>query len=209
MKSKSNPTSMEERMRVAREVAAVAKEKERLKDEAYFKKISTGPTWKLFQIFSFYCLALALLITVETVFDGDRVYLTQNERVFYEGAVNVQDDWYLPYYVELTGYLDTSMAVVHSPIFGAPKYLRWVSKYEDSKTPVKFTEYSEWRYNSVYSYFVFIQFVLLIPIFMVWYKRPSPLFKFGRMLCLVLIFPASIFLLFVTLGIVNLLPVNF
>lgn len=209
MKHTNNPLPVEEKMRRAREAAFAAKEKERLEDEAYFIKISTGRSWKLFTVFSMYCALLALIITFETAVDGRSEPLDLKDAVFYQGAINVGDDWYTPYYMELTGYLDTSFKIIHSPIFNAPKYLQWTSAYEDSVTPLKHTDYTEWRYNSVYSYFGFIQIVLLIPIFLVWYKRATPLFKFGRMICLVLIFPMSIYLLFVTFGIVNLLPVNF
>jgi len=50
------------------------------------------------------------------------------------------------------------------------------------------------------------QIVLLIPLFFVWYKRPTPFFKYGRVLCISLIFPASIYLFFVTIGVFDLLP---
>lgn len=208
MKSPSNKLSIEEKMRFAREQAAAAKERERLEEEAYFLKISSGKSWRIFRIFSFYCLGLAVLISFETIFDGEEERIGPSQYQFYEAAITIGDDWYTPYYTEIAGFLDTSFVVVHSPLFGAAKFLRWTSAYQDSKTPLKYTEYTTWRLNSIYSYYVFIQLVLLIPLFVVWYKRPSPLFKFSRMLCLVLIFPAGIYLLFVTFGIVDLLPFN-
>lgn len=205
MNQPKSKLSVEEKMRLAREAAAAQKEKERLADEAYYTKISTGRSWKVFKIFSYYCLALALIITVETVIDGKEKHITPANYKFYEGAIVIDDDVYLPYYEELFGFLDTSFYVVNSPIFGTPKYLKWVSKYEDTKTPLKFTDYTVYKESSLFSYFIFIQIVLLIPIFFVFYKRPSPLFKFGRMLCLILVFPASIYLFFVTIGAFELL----
>lgn len=208
MKAPQSNQSSEEKLRIARERAAAAKEKVKLQEQVYFESISSGPKWKLFKIFSIYCAILAAVITVETLIDGEVEYLDESERQFFEGAIHVDGDWYFPDYVDLTGYIDTTMCIVHSPIFGAPKSLRWTSAYQDTKTPLTLTNFYTWRYNSVYSSFPFIQLALLIPVFIVWYKRPSPLFKFGRTLSIVLIFPISIYLLFVTFGIVNMLPAN-
>lgn len=206
MNSKGQPLSPEERLRAARIASETAKEKAREKDRLYFESITTGSKWTIFKIFTFYCAALALIITVETFYDGEKVFLTESQRTFYEGAINVDDDWYFPDYVDLTGYLDTTMHIAYSGIFGAPKYLGWTSKYQDSKTPLTYNRFYTWRYNSVYSFFGGIQLILLIPLFLFWFKRPHPVFVFGRMMSLVLIFPASIFLLFVTMGIIDLLP---
>jgi hypothetical protein len=208
MKYPQSNLSSAEKLQIARERAEAAKEKVRLQEQAYFESISTGPKWKWFKIFSIYCIVLAAVITVETLVDGESYYLSTPEREFFEGSIRVEDEWYFPDYVDLAGFIDTTMHIVYSPIFGAPKSLNWTSAYQDSKTPLTHTYFYTWRYNSVYSFFPFIQIVLLIPVFIVWYRRPSPLFKFGRTLSIVLIFPASIYLLFVTFGIVNLLPFN-
>lgn len=208
MQQKNNPTSLQEKMRLAAERTRQIKEKEQEEEAAYYQKISSGTNWKIFKIFTYYCLGLALLITIETIFDGNRTHLSSSEYVFHSGSVQQGDDWYFPKYTELTGFLDTSFYVVNSPIFGAPKYLVWTSGYKDTKTPLTYTEYDVWRFNSIYSYYVYIQITLLIPLLVLWYKRPTAMFKFGRMLCLFLIFPASIYLLFVTFGITDLLPLN-
>jgi len=207
MKTPKPNLSVEEKMQQAREKAIALKEKERKQDEAYYLKISEGKQWKIFKVFSFYCLALALLITVETVIDGEKEKIDFSSIGYQETAMFIEGSLYTPYYEEFFGFQDTSFYVIHSPIFGAQKYLQWTSKYEDTKTPLKFTEYTTTRQNSVYDYFFFIQIVLLIPLFLVWYKRPSGLFKFGRMVCLVLIFPASVYLLFVAMGLVDLLAI--
>jgi len=206
MKALKQTLSVEEKMNLARQKASALKEKERLQDEAYYEKISSGNSWKIFKAFSFYCLFLAVLITVETAIDGEKEKIDRSSLLYDQAYIEVNGGSYTPLYVEIAGFLDTSFYVVHSPIFGADKYLQWTSEYEDTKTPLKYTVYNEWRLNSVYEYFIFIQIVLLIPIFLVLYKRPSGLFKFGRMMCLVLIFPASVYLLFVTIGICDLLP---
>lgn len=207
MKPPKQILTTEEKMNLARQKAAAMKEKERLEDEAYYEKISSGKQWKIFRIFSIYCIALAALITVETLIDGETKKIEPANVHNTEGLVEINGGYYTPLYTQLFGFIDTSFRVVYSPVFGAAKYMVWTSKYQDTKTPLTFTDYTEWRYNSVYSYFIFIQLVLLIPIAVVLYKRPTGLFKFGRMLCLVLIFPASIYLLFVTIGVVELLPV--
>lgn len=207
MKTPNKPLSTEEKMSRAREKALAQKEKDRLLDEAYFTKISTGTGWTIFKIFSFYCLALAVLITVETVIDGETKKIPLADVHNNSGLIEIDGGYYTPLYVELAGFVDTSFRVVQSPIFGAAKYMVWTQAYEDTKTPLKFTDFDEWKLNSVYSYFIFIQICLLIPVFLVWYKRPSGLFKFGRMTCLILIFPMSIYLFFVTIGVVELLPV--
>jgi len=206
MKTPKPKLSIEEKMQMARDKAIALKEKERKADETYYLKISEGKQWTIFKLFSFYCLALALIISIETIVDGDVQKINRSELIYDQALIKVNDGYYTPLYVEIAGFIDTSFQVTHSPIFGADKYLKWTSAYEDTKTPLKYTDYTTWRVNSVYEYFIFIQIVLLIPLFLVWYKRPTGLFKFGRMMCLVLIFPASIYLLFVTIGLVDLLP---
>ncbi|MBL7898121.1 MAG: hypothetical protein JNJ99_06275 [Crocinitomicaceae bacterium] len=206
MKTPPKNLSVEEKMQRARELAAAQKEKEQKKEEEYFLKISSGQNWKIFKIFSFYCVALAALITFETLVDGEIRKIPPSQVLYAEALIKIDNSYYTPLYTEITGFIDTSFRVVESPIFGADKYLIWTSAYQDSKTPLKYTDYEEWKFNSIYTYFIFIQITLLIPVFIVWYKRPTPLFKFGRMLCLILIFPASVFLLFVTFGIIELVP---
>lgn len=208
MKSPQKNLSIEEKMQRAREAAEAKKIKEKQAEEAYYTKISSGTQWTVFRALSFYCLALAVVISIETLVDGETRKIAPNEVMYQEALIKIDNGYYTPYYTEIAGFLDTSFRVVETPIFGADKYLVWTSKYEDTKTPLTYTDYDEWKLNSVYEYSVFVQLVLLIPIFFVWYKRPSPLFKFGRMLCLVLIFPISIYLLFVTFGIVNMLPIG-
>ena len=199
-------STTEERMQKLREAAIEKKRLELEKEAAYFERISSGIQWKVFKILSIYCALLGVVMAIETVFDGKEKSVPLSNLSFYEGAINHGDDWYTPIYTELTGYLDTSFKVIYSPIFQAPKYLKWTSAYQDSKTPLTYTDYTEWRYNSVYGYYVYIQIVLLIPLGVFLYKRPTPLFKFARMLCLVLIFPAGIYLFFVTIGVADLLP---
>ena len=205
---KKGALSVEEKRRLAREAAEAKKLKEKQEEEAYFTRISTGTQWTIFKIFSFYCLALALLITVETLVDGETRPIPTSQIEYQEALIRINGSYYTPLYTEITGFLDTSFKVVETPLLGADKYLVWTSGYQDTKTPLKYTQYDEWKLNSVYEYFVFVQIVLLIPVFFVWYKRPTPLFKFGRMVCLILIFPASVYLLFATIGIVNLLPIG-
>jgi hypothetical protein len=206
MKQPRQSLSVEEKMTLARQKAAEQNEKDRLKEEAYYLKISTGTQWTIFKVLSIYCVLLAGLITYETLVDGETKAIFPGAVHNQSGLIEIEGGFYTPVYTELAGFIDTSFRVVYSPLFGAAKYMVWTSKYQDTKTPLTLTDYDAWRRNSVYEYFIFIQVILLIPFCVMLYKRPSGLFKFGRMTSLILIFPASIYLLFVTIGLADLLP---
>jgi hypothetical protein len=179
--------------------AEAAKEKVRLKEQAYFESISSGPKWKWFKIFSIYCIVLAAVITVETLVDGDSYYLSVPERQFFEGSIRIDDEWYFPDYVDLAGFIDSTMHTVSSPIFGAPKSLNWTSAYQDTKTPLTHTNFYTWRYNSVYSFFPFIQLLLLFPIFMVWYKRAHATLQVWQRIFVLVLFFLQVFIYFLSL----------
>lgn len=206
MTIRNNSENLQEKLQRSKEAAAKARLVQQEKEQAYFQSLISGPVWTWYKRGMYFCIGLALLITVETLVEGKAQHVDLNDTYWDEGRIYVEDEWFLPETTHLTGYLDSTFVMGYSPIFGAPKYLGWTTAYKDSKTPLTLTNYYVHKANSIYNYFIYIQIVLLLPVFFYWYKRPNPFFKFGRTLCLFLIFPASIYLLFVTFGIVNLLP---
>lgn len=186
--------SQQERLKQIQERVKAQKEKEKQEEALYFTKITSGPLWKIFEVMAWFCVTAAIILGVETFIEGKVRKLSQNEYLYYQGAIVVDGDAiFTPYYEDLAGFDENSFEVIYSPIFGDAKFLSFESVYSDSKTPETRTKHVVARRISIYSYFPFLQLVLLIPIVVYLYKRPNPIFKFGRMLCFLLIFPASLY----------------
>ena len=62
--------SRQEHLKRAAEQIKKAKEFEAIKEKEYYEKITSGTRWKIFTFFTFFCVLLALLTTVDTFVDG-------------------------------------------------------------------------------------------------------------------------------------------
>ncbi|NOQ71989.1 MAG: hypothetical protein GQ574_08305 [Crocinitomix sp.] len=196
--------SRQEHLKRAAEQIKKAKEFEAVKEQEYFKKITSGTRWKIFTFFTFFCVLLALLTTIDTFVDGKTVKLREGEFRFDRslGAMDYQSVWvnendlFMVHFQNLQGKLLNTFEVTESFIFRDYKYLSFIREYEDTVTPLERTRMYASKRISIYDWFPLTQVLLFIPLLVLLFKRQKPWFNFAQMACFILIFPGSLVLLY-------------
>ncbi len=187
--------SQKEKMELIKEKMRAKKEQEKIDDQAYYQKISTGLLWNIFTFFTFFCLLTSILLTIDQYSDGKTTNYPLGSYLYDQGGILIEDEYYAPYYVDLQGFDENSFRVTKSSIFGDPKYLSFDSVHGDTRNdPIRKT-FQTFRYNSVYEFFPFIHIFLLIPLIVFIFKKPWAGFNFARLFCFFAVFPLGIYLL--------------
>ena len=176
------------------------REREKQKNEAFFRKITTGIAWKVFIGGAALCLLLSILFTIDSLADGEVVSITENDFKFDRSklvaygyqSVWVDNEIYTPSFEELYGFDEHSFKVHYSPIFHDPKYITFNSDLGDD-IPVM-------RRLSLYEYFPFVELLLLIPLIVVLYKRQNGVFYFLWALSILFVDTCAIYMLLVRLA---------
>lgn len=191
-----------EHMRRAAEMLAKKKAEEAIKDAEYYKKITTGNRWTLFAIGVFICLIINVIATIDTFVDGETVKLPSgsfyHERLPYSKAnalVIVDQDIFTPYYKDFISVDFESFTMTNSLLFGQAKFIEF-----DAHTLGDRQRFIAYERISIFEWFPYLQIMLLIPLFTFLMKRQAPWFIFMRYLCLLIIFPGSLVMLYFQLG---------
>lgn len=198
----SRNINREESLRIAAEKVRRKKEKERLENEAFYRRITSGPQWILFKVVVVFCTVMAVVTTIEHFFDGPTEQLAENSWEIdknweYTGHAVINADGYMftPTYLDWWDHIDSTISITYSPIFRTGKKLNYDSKIND--TEIK--SFVEIRRRSIFTWFPFFQILLLIPLATFIFKQQSPWFNFARILSLVFVFPATILVVFFTM----------
>lgn len=198
-----NKTRQEHLKRAAEQIRK-AKEREVVKEKEYYEKITSGTRWMIYKVFTFFCVLLAVLTTIDTFTDGKVVRLSPEQFRFDRslGALNHQSIWvnendlFLVHFRDLKGMNLETFEVTESFIFEDNKYLSFLQEYEDSVTPMTRTRIYVPKRISIYDWFPLTQVFLLVPLLVLLFKRQKPWFNFAQMACFILLFPGSLVLLY-------------
>lgn len=199
-----------EKIRQAKERYRKMQNDEVQKDAEYYARISEGWRWNLFRNLAIYTAIFTVLLTADFFFTRSHraipevtVYghipqtITQDDELFILPKIDYWVGEFPPVQLNYSLFFNDlkSINILDQPVFlrelehPADKMIR----YELFKN-FPSTEY--YAYASIYNAFPFFHLIMLFPLFMVWYKRPSFNFTLGRILCIWAIFPVVIFLTF-------------
>lgn len=174
------------------------KKEEAAKDEAYYKKITSGLPWRIFRFGVIFCLFINVLVTVDYFVDGESHPLPvgsyQFESFTYRkinAVVWVGDEIFTPYYKDFVSVDYDSFILTNSFFFNKAKYISFIG--HTLGNPQRFKAYER---ISIFDWFPYLQIMLLVPLLVFLLKRQHPLFSFMRNLCLLLIFPGSFIVVF-------------
>ncbi len=167
------------------------------KDNEYYQRITTGNPWRIFTIGTFISLLLGILFTIDIFVDGETFTLTEDDYE-YERIINMKidpivivgEDNFNPDYVDFISVDYSSFSITKSSFFGNSKYI----SFDAHTLDIRERFYASAN-GSIYNTFPYLQIMLLIPLFVLLFKRQKPWFKFMRHLCLLLIFPGSLLIL--------------
>ncbi len=183
-KSTSNKTKeekakeREERLKKARERYKQQKTREKIENILYYKKLTSGKKWKQLKIIAIISFFTSVLLvadlflphhTNEKKIESHAFLVALDNDDNHIGSIKTTD--HSVYYVKKMDYNlygETKYVDIESSwIFNSPIFL--ISK---NKTKLTYYELSFTLYNSI----GIIAFMLLLPIFTLWYKRMNILF---------------------------------
>ena len=191
-----------ERLKKMKERAEQLKIEAKEKELEYFKQLTSGTWWNVFKGGMIFCVLLMILTTVDTLVDGKTRKVGEHEYEFNRElyAIDYQSIWvenalFGVHFQDLFGFDETSFELVYSSVFQQPKKLTFTQKAAASSENGLPTRRSAIRALNIYTWFPYLQIALLIPVLVYFFKRPTAIFTFLRMLCLVLLYPCAILLL--------------
>ncbi len=197
-----NNIDREEALRIAAERRRQQKEKEEREEREFYERITTGTPWLLFKAVVVFCTLMAVITTIEYFVDGPTKKIGQDEWEF-----NQEWDWQRHKIVDVDGYTfapeyknwsdeaSETFELTYSPIFRTGKKLSYDLNIDENRT----RRHTQGRFRSVFDWFPGLQILLLVPLLTFLFKRQSPWFNFARIASLVLIFPATLLVIFFTM----------
>lgn len=195
-------TNREESLRIAAEKIRQKKEKEQREDNAFYERITTGTSWQFFKAIVVFCTLMALVTTVEVLFDGPAKKLTekswkidQNWRYDGHAVLDVESYMFTPKYLDWGGHVESTLELIYSPIFQTGKKLSYDSIVNEDET----VRHIEIRQRSIFTWFPLFQLFLLIPLVTFIFKRQSPWFNFARITSFVFVFPGTLLVIIFTM----------
>ncbi len=197
----------QDKLKKARQQYQKMRASEKEKDERYFRSITTGKSWKIFKALAIYSALFSILLSLD-------FFLTRD----FESIDHVRPYIHLPNMIECKGELfeiqeDSYWASDWRPTRANYSYffhdLKSVSilidtVFTETKLPQdrtkKFELFQNFRsielysYASVYYAFPFLHIFLFLPLFLLYYKRPTINFAIARLVAIWVIYPVVIIL---------------
>ena len=194
----SNQFDLKKKMREAGERVKAQKELEEKQDKEAYENLLKSTQWKIFTGFMIFSAILGLLVGFDSVAPTHKDKIAHADIQFYSGQMKYDNGYYLPKTGQLGDFVETSFFVRRTMIFNEAKYLCWNREewQADDDAPRKFVQECTVRRGSVFDWFPFLTIGLLIPVFVFFFKQPKPWFRFMRGMCMILIYPGSVFLFF-------------
>ncbi len=192
----------EEKLIIAAEKVRRKEEEEKRKEKEYYERITNGTPWLLFKLVAGFCTLMMILTTIDVLVDGETKKLTENEwkidrQLYAIGYQSVKVEGYLfvPPLRNWLGHIDDSFEITYSPIFRTGKWLSYDQEVGESHVIRQETI----RVRSIFTWFPYLQIVMLIPLLTVIFKAQKPMFNFARVASLILILPGIILVTVLTL----------
>ncbi len=209
---RSKEEILAEKVRLAKERYRKQKEEEEAKDNAYYSKVASGWTWRLFKVMAVYCAIWATLLTVDYFSEGEQVTVTTELSADrYERTLRIRGEMF---YVDNVEYwwqhnLRIPIRGNYSYLFHDLKSISVMTNYEPSyhkdSNSYKMNRYDHfieqelftaYSYNSIHGVFPFLHFFFFIPLMLIIFKRQTLRFNVWRLVSLWMIFPTVVFFTF-------------
>lgn len=194
--------SREEALKIAAERRRKQLEEEKQKEDAYFKKITSGTPWLLFKVVVAFSTLTFLITTIDIVVDGPTKKISETEwridrQLYMTGhqSVTVQGALFVPAFRDWIGHVDDSFKITYSPILGTPKRMSYEQELSEGGTRVR---REELRRRSIFNWFPFLQLLMLVPLLTLIFKRQQVWFTFARGTSFFLVAPASLLIIIYT-----------
>ncbi|MEX1001152.1 MAG: hypothetical protein WDZ35_03475 [Crocinitomicaceae bacterium] len=186
------------KMREAAERIKKEKELEAQRDLEDYQNLLKSGKWKIFIGLMVFCAIMSILVGVDSLAATSKEKVPYEKVEFYSGNMRVNGSYYLPQTGQLGDFQENSFFFKQTLIFKEPKFLCWHREewQADDNAPKKYVQECTVKRISIFEWFPFLSIGLLVPLFVVLFKRPQPLFKFSRYLCWLIVYPGSLLLFF-------------
>jgi len=219
---KSDAEILAEKVASAKARYRYQQEEEARKDALYFRMITTGWKWTWFKIGAYYSFVVSFMLifdyfavgSYETILPRDASYIrpfhtinTQHESF----RINEPDYWIQDYYGQIRGtrsYLFNDLKAISVVV-----YPPQIDESIHSQKMIQFDEFDKYQlyttisFNSMYGVFPLVQFFLLVPLMLVFYKKPVLRFSIWRLISIYVLYPVAIFVLISNDRLFNLLGI--
>lgn len=196
------PYSREESLRIAKEKVRRQKEEEARRERQYYENLTTGKYWILFIITVVICTSMAVITTIETLVDGKTEKLDDTEwridRELYmtwHQSIKVDDYLFIPHFDDWFNHVDGTFEITYTPIFQTGKKL----SYDMEETEHSVRRHTELRVRSIFTWFPYLQILMLIPLVTLFLKTQKPWFKFALVASIVIVLPGTLMITFISL----------
>ncbi|MFT6502228.1 MAG: hypothetical protein ACJASQ_002354 [Crocinitomicaceae bacterium] len=194
--------SREDILRIAAEKVRRKEEEEKRANDEYYLKITTGKHWNFFKVVVAFCTLMMVLTTIEIFVDGETKKLDKSEwkidremYILFHQSIKVGDYLFVPHLRDWSNYVEGSYEITYSPIFRTGKKLSY--DLQVNETTVR--RHETIRRRSIFTWFPFLQILMLIPLATFIFKRQKPWFTFTRIASLIIVLPGIILVTILTL----------
>lgn len=201
-----------EKMERARARYQKYKAEEKRKDRLYYKKVATGWKWNLFKCCAIYTSIFTILLAIDYFADGKTETIVENEVIYDRRGrsikvqnerfnIGTHDFWWATtshpkqgnrslIFNDLKSVSITAQAI---PFKYPPRH----SYRMDDFDPFSRHQLDTFRSSdSIYWAFPYLHFILMVPLLLVFFKRPTLRFNIWRLVSIWIIFPTITFFSF-------------
>lgn len=198
-----------EKLKKARQQYQKIRAAEKDKDERYFISITTGKAWKIFKAMAIYSAVFSTILSFDYFLTRDygaieevHPYPHLPNMVEYKGELFEIDDltyWLSDWKPTRANYsfffhdLKSVSILKNGMFFESDVPQDRTEKFQLFKN---FPTEEIYSYSSIYFVFPYVHILLFLPLFLVYYKRPTFNFVIARILTLWVIFPIVLILTF-------------
>lgn len=190
-----------ESMRIAAERMRIKKEKEKREEKEFYQRITSGIQWFAFKFVVVVCTLMVVASTFDTFVDGPTKQLSETDwrdnrdwEYRWHKVLDVEGYMFTPSLENWFNREEGSLELTYLPIFRTGKKLSFNIKAKGA-TIIK---HVEMRRRSMFSWFPFLQIILLLPLFTYVFKQPKPWFNFARIASMFFIFPGVLMAIYFT-----------
>ncbi len=189
----------QESLRIAAEKIRKKREKEEREDKEFYERITSGAQWTFFKLVVAFCTLMVIVTTIEVLFDGPTKKLSENAwkidrnwEYTWHKVLDIEGYMFVPTLADWGNREEGTLKMTYSPIFRAGKKISYVIKPNEYFKK----NHEELRQRSIFTWFPFLQILLLIPLATYIFRRQSAWFNFARITSLLIVFPGTVLVIF-------------
>ena len=220
--AKTEEELFREKMEYARAQYNRMNERDKARDEAYFKKYFTGWRWNVFKAVAIYAVIFNCFVIADYYLPSEEVSIEEHQFVpdYWAGVIHIGSNRYAIEHYEFweigypgikasrTYFFDDIKSISYV-VGGTPNYREGSPSYRMRHNALinHYPLHTSYCDLSVYSAFPYMNIVMCIPLILVFFKRKAFWFNIVRLLCVYVVFSYTAAITFGNYRILHLLQI--